>query len=375
MTSVHRRVERELLPARRQRRRLEWSLPVAPSVRVDGALPDALESMARSLRSGSSLRIAIAEAGASAPPPLGEGLADAAAAAARGRPLALAIERWGGTTPGDGVPLAAAALGLGAELGGAAARSLDGVAGTLRDRNAVRREVRALSTQARASAAVIGCAPVAFLLVVAAADPTAVGFLVGSPIGLLCLACGLGLDAIGAWWMRHIVARAGADGDLIAAQQADVIDLFVLAVGAGLNLRLALAAVAKHSPPAWAPALRVVVERVEAAVNNVTSSSSASRSRGQRVADALDAVVGVLGDPARPLVRVLAGAERYGTPLLPTLDRLALDARLDRRRRAEEAARRVPVKLLFPLVLCVLPAFGMLTVAPLLAGALDALRL
>ena len=360
MTSVHRRVERELLPARRQRRRLQFSFPVAPSVRVDGALPDALESMARSLRSGSSLRIAIAEAGASAPPPLGEGLADAAAAAARGRPLALAIERWGGTTPGDGVPLAAAALGLGAELGGAAARSLDGVAGTLRDRNAVRREVRALSTQARASAAVIGCAPVAFLLVVAAADPTAVGFLVGSPIGLLCLACGLGLDAIGAWWMRHIVARAGADGDLIAAQQADVIDLFVLAVGAGLNLRLALAAVAKHSPPAWAPALRVVVERVD---------------RGQRVADALDAVVGVLGDPARPLVRVLAGAERYGTPLLPTLDRLALDARLDRRRRAEEAARRVPVKLLFPLVLCVLPAFGMLTVAPLLAGALDALRL
>ena len=37
--------------------------------------------------------------------------------------------------------------------------------------------------------------------------------------------------------------------------------------------------------------------------------------------------------------------------------------------RAEEAARRVPVKLLFPLVLCVLPAFALLTVAPLLAGA------
>jgi tight adherence protein C len=71
---------------------------------------------------------------------------------------------------------------------------------------------------------------------------------------------------------------------------------------------------------------------------------------------------------------VLVGAERYGTPLLPGLDRLAVDARLDRRRRAEEAARRVPVKLLFPLVLCVLPAFGLLTMTPLLAGALDALR-
>jgi tight adherence protein C len=54
---------------------------------------------------------------------------------------------------------------------------------------------------------------------------------------------------------------------------------------------------------------------------------------------------------------------------------LATDVRADRRRRAEEAARRVPVKLLFPLVLCVLPAFALLTVAPLLAGALGSLRL
>ena len=49
--------------------------------------------------------------------------------------------------------------------------------------------------------------------------------------------------------------------------------------------------------------------------------------------------------------------------------------RLARQIRAEEAARRVPVRLLFPLVLCVLPAFALLTVAPLLAGALRSLRL
>jgi Flp pilus assembly protein TadB len=316
--------------------------------------------MARSLRSGSSLRLAIAEASASAPAPLGEGLAGVADVVGRGRPLTAALDRWSNTTRGDGVPLAAAALGLAAELGGAAARSLDGVADTLRDRNAARREVRALSAQARASAAVIGGAPVAFLVIVAAADPGAIAFLVGSSVGWLCLASGLGLDALGAWWMRRIVARAGVDRDAVAAQQADVIDLFVLAFGAGLNLRLALTAVARRAPSAWAATLGDAVDQVD---------------RGQRVADALDALPITLGEPARPLVRVLAGAERYGTPLLPALDRLAFDARLDRRRRAEEAARRVPVKLLFPLVLCVLPAFGMLTVAPLLAGALESLRL
>lgn len=359
MNAVRRRLDRELAPPS-PRASMRWPTFVSVATRVDAALPETLESMARSLRSGSSLRLAIAEAGASAPAPLGEGLGEVAEATGRGRPLNVAIDRWRDATPGDGVPLAAAALGLGAELGGAAARSLDGVAGTLRDRNAVRSEVRALSAQARASAAVIGIAPVAFLLVVAAADPAAIRFLVGSPIGLLCLASGLGLDALGAWWMRHIVARAAVERDAVAAQQADVIDLFVLALGAGLNLQLTLTAVARRAPPAWEAALADVVDQVD---------------RGQRIADALDGLPHALGEPARPVVRVLAGAERYGTPLLPALDRLALDARLDRRRRAEEAARRVPVKLLFPLVLCVLPAFGLLTVAPLLAGALQALRL
>src|SRR5262249_23512266 len=112
--------------------------------------------------------------------------------------------------------------------------------------------------------------------------------------------------------------------------------------------------------PAWTAALVDTVRRVE---------------RGIGVADALDDLPLATGEHAHPLVSVLVTSERYGTALLPALDRLAGEARLEQRRRAEEAARRVPVKLLFPLVLCILPAFGALTVAPLLAGALGSLRL
>ncbi len=93
---------------------------------------------------------------------------------------------------------------------------------------------------------------------------------------------------------------------------------------------------------------------------------------GERLADSLDRFAG-LGEAVRPLAAALVAAERYGTALGPSLDRVAIDARSIRRRQAEEAARRLPVQMLFPLVACILPAFGLLTVVPLLAASLPRL--
>jgi tight adherence protein C len=94
--------------------------------------------------------------------------------------------------------------------------------------------------------------------------------------------------------------------------------------------------------------------------------------RGIRLADALDAVDREI-EPVRPLVDALVATERYGAPLVASLDRVAADARDARRRTREEAARRVPVKLLFPLVFCTLPAFALLTVVPVLLRSLPSL--
>jgi tight adherence protein C len=140
----------------------------------------------------------------------------------------------------------------------------------------------------------------------------------------------------------------------------EVADLLVLAVGAGLTVPLAVAAVARRAPGPLAPALGQVISEV---------------SLGRRLADALDDVSTRLGEDVRPLISALVASDRYGAPLLDSLVRLSVELRADRRRRAEEAARRVPVKLLFPLVFCTLPAFALLTVAPLIAGALRSLRL
>ncbi len=169
---------------------------------LEGALPELLEAMARSLRSGASLRQAVEEA-AAAPGLVGHDLRLVTAEVAAGVSLVTALDRWGRRRPLPGVRLAVSALGLGAETGGAHARALDGVAATLRARSAVAGEVRALSAQARLSAVVIVVAPLGFSALAAATDERTAAFF-GTPLGLACLAAGLALDAVAALWMHRL---------------------------------------------------------------------------------------------------------------------------------------------------------------------------
>jgi tight adherence protein C len=146
----------------------------------------------------------------------------------------------------------------------------------------------------------------------------------------------------------------------IVAEVPELVDLFTLAIGAGLTVPLAVEAVSRRSDGPTGTAL----------------AAAAGRARlGQPLPDALGQVVDEIGEPARALVGALASTERYGTPLLPALARVGAEARLVRRRSSEVAARRLPVQLLFPLVLCTLPAFALLAIVPLLMSAFDTLSL
>jgi tight adherence protein C len=144
----------------------------------------------------------------------------------------------------------------------------------------------------------------------------------------------------------------------VTVQLPEAVDLLLLCTGAGLSLPLAHARVAALLAAPLGDALR---------------SSAEAAAAGQPRADALVQALGPLGDRARSLAQVLCDHLRYGTPLAPGLERLGLELRLDRRRRAELEARKVPVRLLGPLVSCVLPAFALLTVVPLLAASLQSL--
>lgn len=146
----------------------------------------------------------------------------------------------------------------------------------------------------------------------------------------------------------------------VESELPEVVDLLALAVGAGLTVTQAVTAAARHGLGPLSAALATVVADV---------------AHGRRLADALDELPRRAGEPARPLAATLAACERYGAPVAEGLDRLALEARDRQRRRAEQAARRLPVLLLFPLVLCILPAFALLAIVPLIADAIPALRL
>jgi tight adherence protein C len=131
-------------------------------------------------------------------------------------------------------------------------------------------------------------------------------------------------------------------------------DLLAVALGAGLTPFLALGVAARSAPEPVASHLTTVLAAVEG---------------GQRLADALAArsdATPVL----RPLLEVLLASERLGAPVGSALAHLAADGRGRARRAALERARTLPVRLLFPLVFLVLPAFLLLTVGPVVLAGL-----
>jgi tight adherence protein C len=156
---------------------------------------------------------------------------------------------------------------------------------------------------------------------------------------------------------RKRAARRIHERSLVATMP-DVIDLFRVAAGAGATVHEAVVEVAAVTSGPVGRALAMVVR---------------CTSRGERLSAALSMLVDDLGDPVRPLVAALVSCERDGAALTVPLERAATVARDVRRRDAEAAARRVPVRLVLPLVACVLPAFALLTVVPLLAGTLRSL--
>ena len=158
---------------------------------------------------------------------------------------------------------------------------------------------------------------------------------------------------------RSLASRrqAHAHDAALARELPVVVDLLGVAISAGCTPYLAVEVASRWGPPRSASALSGVLRAC---------------ALGTGFERALDDAVSS-APPLRPLADALLASDRLGAPVGPQLSRLAAEERASLRRRAEAHARRVPVKLLFPLVFLVLPAFVLLTVVPGLVSGLQRL--
>jgi len=90
------------------------------------------------------------------------------------------------------------------------ASTLARTSGGLRARRRTRRLVDSELASARATARLVACLPLAVLVMGSGAGSDPWTFLVATPVGWLCLACGVGLIGLGLWWIERLAERAAA---------------------------------------------------------------------------------------------------------------------------------------------------------------------
>ena len=139
----------------------------------------------------------------------------------------------------------------------------------------------------------------------------------------------------------------------IEASLPDALDLLVICMEAGLGIDQALVRVGQEMKPTG-PALSEELQLISREQRAGKPRLEAWRSMSERVD--LDVV--------RQFISMLAQTERFGTPVAHSLGQFADSLRLRRTQKAEERAAKTTIKLVFPLVLFILPALFVVLLGP-----------
>jgi len=91
---------------------------------------------------------------------------------------------------------------------------------------------------------------------------------------------------------------------------------------------------------------------------------------GQRFGDVIKTLRDDLGPGVFSICDILVSADRDGLPITSILDQLSFHSHRERQRLREIETKELPVRLLFPLVCCILPSFVLLAMLPLLINSL-----
>lgn len=184
-------------------------------------------------------------------------------------------------------------------------------------------------------------------------------FLIGrtgnSPLALLT---GVGLFGAGLYapnfWLKSKVKQRQYD---IAISLPGALDMMSICVEAGLGFEAAMQKVAENSDDALAVELRRVISEIRVGIRRI---------------DALRHLVDRTGvDEIASFVAVLAQSDKLGIAIKDVLNTQAVQMRIKRRQRAEEAARKAPLKMLFPLTFFIFPALFIVLLGPVVPQVLE----
>ncbi|MBU6423785.1 MAG: type II secretion system F family protein [Chloroflexota bacterium] len=306
------------------------------------ALPALVASLGSALSGGLSLQQAFAETAPALPASLAVPTRQVAASLALGVPLADAIVAYRGVVPDEDVAPLAIVLASFVRAGGRVRRSLARVESLLRGRLALEEEQAALTAQGRASAFVLVLLAPLGGIFFAISMPDYVPILLQRGRALLAVA--VLLEIVAAVWLRHLL-RVPRTGSALAS----LLDAVVVGLDSGMTFEQALRALVDRAP---------AVGRLTEARHLLADLALA---QGGRRAFAS---FGAAGAAEARVAALISSSVRFGAPLADLLVLQADALRESDRRRAEAAARRLPVLLLFPLTFCVLPALLIVFLGP-----------
>ena len=166
----------------------------------------------------------------------------------------------------------------------------------------------------------------------------------------------MGLGGLGLGYLLPgmVLARlARRRAHRIQLSLADALDLMVVSVEAGLGLDQAIQRVGNELAFAY-PDLSDELRLVNLELRAGKARAEALRNLGQRS--------GV--EDLNSLVTMLIQTDKFGTSVAQALRVYSETLRTKRRQRAEEAAAKTGVKMVFPLVFCIFPAIWVVTIGP-----------
>ncbi len=171
----------------------------------------------------------------------------------------------------------------------------------------------------------------------------------GTPMVFSAIAA-LAMYMVPTFWLGQKVEQRRTE---IRNGLPDAIDLLIVCIEAGSGIDQALARVAEELAIAY-PALARELNMVCAEMRAGKPRMDAFKNFAARTKI----------DDVRALVAMLVQTDRFGTSLGQALRTHADTSRTKRRQRAEEKAAKLGVKLLFPLVFCLFPAFYLVVLGP-----------